>query len=431
MVVAVVLAALAFSGGAAAQTAGPMAPSDMEIAAGDSALALPAYEMPGPNGCQPACPPCGFRCTPCPNPWWVQAEYLLWWTKGMWVPPLLTTSPNNTPAYQAGVLDQPGTQIVIGDQELLTGSHSGGRIRFGTWADPCRTWAVQGEYFWLGTVAQHVARQSNGNPILARPFTNALTGQEDSELVAYPGIIFGGLQVDASGQLQSAGGALRVNYCTGPRFSPLLARSPCDPPGSIRWDCLLGYRFVRLDERLSVHEMVTSLDQESPGDFDIQDVFATRNQFHGADLGLVCNLEQSCWSLELLLRTALGNMHQTASIDGRTTTTVNGVPTNQLGGILAQRTNIGTFTQDRFAMVPEVGVTLGRWLTPRLRLTVGYTLLYVSSVLRPGEQIDTTLNPNLFPPEEVPFTGPARPAPTLHATSLWAQGLNVGLNYRW
>ena len=40
-----------------------------------------------------------------------------------------------------------------------------------------------------------------------------------------------------------------------------------------------------------------------------------------------------------------------------------------------------------FAVVPQLGVTLGDRVTPRLSLTLGYTFFYWSVVARPGEQI--------------------------------------------
>ena len=52
-------------------------------------------------------------------------------------------------------------------------------------------------------------------------------------------------------------------------------------------------------------------------------------------------------------------------------------------------------------------------------------------VARPGEQIDLDVNPDLLPPREPPVSGPARPRFVYDGTDFWAQGLNVGLDYRW
>ena len=98
---------------------------------------------------------------------------------------------------------------------------------------------------------------------------------------------------------------------------------------------------------------------------------------------------------------------------------------------MARQTNIDEYGDDDFAVVPEVGITLRYQLTCRLRATFGYSFIYWSDVARPGEQIDTRLNPNLFPPEQVPFSGALRPRFVFRDTDFWAQGLNFGVDYRW
>ena len=78
------------------------------------------------------------------------------------------------------------------------------------------------------------------------------------------------------------------------------------------------------------------------------------------------------------------------------------------GGLLAlPGANIGRYTQSKFAVVPEAGVKIGYHLTPNLRLAVGYNFLYLSSVLRPGDQIDTGLDVTRIP--NFPLPGDYRP----------------------
>lgn len=78
--------------------------------------------------------------------------------------------------------------------------------------------------------------------------------------------------------------------------------------------------------------------------------------------------------------------------------------------------------------MPELGITLGYDFTCRLRATFGYTFLYWSKVARPGEQIDTELNPSQFPPGTL--VGAPHPQFVFHTSDFWAQGLNFGLEYR-
>ena len=98
------------------------------------------------------------------------------------------------------------------------------------------------------------------------------------------------------------------------------------------------------------------------------------------------------------------------------------------GGLFAQPTNIGHYTRDVFAVVPEGNVQLGYQLTDRLRATVGYTFFYMSDVVRPGDQIDRTINPALLalPPAA---GGPARPAFQVRQSDFWAQGIDFGLEF--
>ena len=105
--------------------------------------------------------------------------------------------------------------------------------------------------------------------------------------------------------------------------------------------------------------------------------------------------------------------------------------TDRTGGLLAQRTNIGTYERNQFTMVPELGATVGYQITRRLRATAGYSLIYMGNVVRPGDQVDLNVNPNLLPPENVPFSGALRPQFHFVETDYCIQGLNFGGEFRW
>jgi hypothetical protein len=144
---------------------------------------------------------------------------------------------------------------------------------------------------------------------------------------------------------------------------------------------LAGYRFLRLDEGLAIGEDLTSLNPAAPSTFDIADRFDTENTFHGGEIGVLLEGQRCRWSWEILAKVALGNSHRAVRIDGATTITTYGIPDDYAGGILAQRTNIGEHSSDEFAVVPEVGITLGYQLTCRLRATFGYSFIYWSEVV--------------------------------------------------
>ena len=68
-------------------------------------------------------------------------------------------------------------------------------------------------------------------------------------------------------------------------------------------------------------------------------------------------------------------------------------------------------------------------LTECVRFGVGYSIIYVSNVIRPGALIDPVVNPTLVPFRTefgLPL-GTARPMQVFHGTDYWAQGVNFTL----
>lgn len=72
---------------------------------------------------------------------------------------------------------------------------------------------------------------------------------------------------------------------------------------------------------------------------------------------------------------------------------------------------------------------LGYQIAPRVAVTAGYTFMYWTGVARPGEQIDTVVNPSQIPPGTL--NGPARPAFNgVNTSDIWIQGISTGLEFR-
>jgi hypothetical protein len=365
----------------------------------------------------------GERCCSPPERFWFRGEYLLWWTDGLQLPPLVTSSPNGTARNQAGVLGEQGTRI-INPLVVNNDAHSGARFRAGWWTHG-GTLGIGADYYWLNSQVARFGASSTGDSILARPFFDALNGRQTSELVAFPNLIGGSVLVEAQTELESAGIHARINACCSSW------QTDCCFTSGTRLDWLVGYRYMKLKDELVVRENLVSQDPLNPGEFRIEDRFRTRNSFNGIELGAQHEWHRGRWMLETLGKMALGNNRQSVSISGATAITEGGVTQNFPAGILTQRTNIGRYDRDQFAMVPELGVTLGYRVSPRLRLTLGYTLVYFSNVVRAGDQVDLDVNPNLFPPEADPFSGPLRPAFVYRETDFWAQGFSFGGDLRW
>jgi hypothetical protein len=363
------------------------------------------------------------RCGSC---WWVSAEYLLWWTPSAQLPVLVTTSP---PASN-GILGAPGTAVVFGGGPFGETRHTGARFGGGWWFDDSQCRGIDGRIFFLGRNGSGFTANTTQYPLLARPFfnLNAPVGPF-SELVGAPGLAVGSVAVNLESSVWGAEANFRRN----------LVCNPCS-----RLDGLIGYRYLNFKESLTITEAFVRT-PDSPMTVGvpatvgmITDQFQTENNFHGGQIGLTGEVRRGRWFVDGRASVAFGTTFQTATIGGgQALGFANGQVAQFQGGLLAvPGANIGTFRQDKFAVLPEVGVNLGYHLTPHLRVFVGYNFLYLSSVLRPGDVINTNIDaariPNFPLPNPVaPLPGVPQPAPLLRTTDFWAQGISFGLQFTW
>jgi hypothetical protein len=357
---------------------------------------------------------------------WARAETLLWWMKGASLPPLFTTSPAGTPPSQAGVLNAPGTTVLFGDSGVGGDARIGGRWSAGYWFGDNRLWGVSGDALLLEGKAANFSASSGGDPILARPFLDATTGLQNAELIAFPGRLAGSATASASTSgLIGAGALVHGNLCCG-----------CWG----RLDLLAGYRFLRFSDRLAIDESLVSTAPPSavntivPGTTTVlSDRFSARNVFNGFDTGLSGEFRRGPWALDWWAKVAIGATHRVDDIDGATTFTVPLAPPSvtSAGGLLALPGNIGHSSDQHVSVIPEFGVNLGYQVSSYLRAYAGYTFLYWPQVIRVGDLIDTTVNPNRLPGAATPGVGPLNPAPTGGHSDFWVQGINVGLELRY
>ena len=70
---------------------------------------------------------------PCAPRTWGAVDYLFWWIKKGHTPPLVTTGPESD-AFP-GALDQPGTVVLFGGDDLDYGGFHGLRASIGAWLD--------------------------------------------------------------------------------------------------------------------------------------------------------------------------------------------------------------------------------------------------------------------------------------------------------
>jgi len=357
------------------------------------------------------------RWLPC---FWLRNEYLVWNISNSHVPPIVTTgSPDSL-----GVLGMPGTTVLFGGsiphEEL-----SGGRFTLGYWFDPNECCGLEGSFLFLGPRSVRFAAASNGDPVLARPFFDpTFPPAETAEQVANPALpgvlpLTGRVSVVMTSQFQEAeiNGVFNCKkWCWG------------------KFDWLLGFRYLRLRDTLDINEdlLVPSNSPLAAGQRTVlNDHFDTRNHFYGGQIGFRTECHWRCWDCDFTTKVGLGSTHEQATVFGSTVIIpAGGQPAAFTGGLFAQPTNIGQFSRDRFAVVPEVGINLGYNLTNHWRLFVGYSFIYCSTVARPGDQIDRVVNSTLIPPRQFPG-GPARPAFNFKDTDFWAYGVNLGVELKY
>lgn len=362
---------------------------------------------------------------------WTSFDYLNFKLTGDFAPPLVTTSPPGTSQSDAGVLGEPGTSVLYGNERLNDQQRNGGRVAIGFWLDEEGYTAIEGWYYMLETVSDtfwgtsSFSTVSENNQILARPFYNVVGGFQDSLVVAFPNFLVGGVAVNLDGgiaarewsMVQSGGILMRQLW-------------KCNQAYNHRLYLIGGYRFFELAENLQIENRINPVGGVFlPGtEFRSADMFATQNVFNGIDFGMVNEFKWWRFSVESTLKVAAGNMHQVLNIAGSSSTFDGLNTTTREGGLLALPTNIGHYNRDRMAIIPEVGLKIGFQVTPRLRGTLGYSFTYISRVMRPGNQIDLSVNPTQ---RSGPLVGSPQPQPILTSTDAYLQGVTAGLEYRY
>jgi hypothetical protein len=352
---------------------------------------------------------------------WARAEGLMWWVHGKSLPPIFSTSPAGTPVGQAGVLGTPGATTGFGGEDPISNPRWGGRLTVGAWlGSGSGVFGLEGSYFRLASRSAAGTVGGAADPISSRPFVGA-DGVNDAELVTFPGVLAGSASaaLDAT-SLSGADAAVRI---------PVYF-DPCRPRPRV--DVLVGYRWLHYGEDFGVREDLLPLAGAfAPGtNIVVRDQFRVRNDFHGAMLGLAYSNRFGGFTLDVTGRASVGHVWRRVDIDGSTVVSVPGVaPVTSVGGLLAQRSNIGRYDEGKWTVIPEMELRLGYDVTSSLRVTAGYSLLVLNDFYRAGSVIDTTVNRKLIPPMG-DGTGPQRPAFSPSDGVIWVHGLSVGAELR-
>jgi hypothetical protein len=351
---------------------------------------------------------------------WASADFLLWWIKDSRFPALATTS---SPAA-GGILNQGDTRVLFGNSAVDNEERLGGRFSLGYWLDDEQSLGVEGAYLFLGSRTNSFTAGGSGAPgtaVISRPFFNTFTMQQDAERVAFPGELAGTVRVNWSSRLDGA---------------ELNGVAMLGGVGALRVEGLAGFRYFELDEGLGIGENLLA----NPGlpvfggsRILVADQFGAHNHFYGGQIGARAEWQEDRLFVNAVAKLALGGTDQSVDINGATVfAPPGGVSTLRRGGLLALPSNIGHHDHGDFAVLPEAGVNVGYQITRGLRASLGYSFLYLSSVARPGDQVDFRVDSRQLPlsnggPSTMTFS---HPGVLLRDSDFWAQGLSFGLELR-
>jgi len=341
-------------------------------------------------------------------------EGIVWW---------LRDTPAPVPLVTNLIAGAPTTQTYLGGQDLSVGASGGARI-FASYAISDRA-SLEGSVFFLPSRSTTRSVSSSGKPgsvNLIVPYLDANTGLENGTEISFTPIYSGAAQEE-----YSAGMA-------GAQINGAWALSATTP-----WtlDALGGFRYLRLRETYTFTTSSPNIAPFPAGVWQTTDRFDATNNFYGLQAGLRARYDQGAFFATGTANVALGAMNQAVDISGSLVTdefTNFGATQSFAGGYFALPSNIGDHSRTTFAVVPEISLRVGYRITPAASIVLGYTFLYASNVVRPANQIDRTVNTTqsvaYSENANTTVSGPARPSFQYNDSAFWAQGLSLGLAYR-
>ncbi len=337
-----------------------------------------------------------------------RAEFLYWFVRDQPYRDLLQ--------YGAG----PGA-ITVPSEAIHFDSleRQGTRLSFGLWLDAEQTMAWEVGGFILGSHDTFTRVGSTGTPPLFINYYEVALGGPRSIDLTPPGV------------------PAVVDFRTVSRLwgaETNFRRELYRPTGPVIFghlDALAGFRFAQLEDKLHMN-VVNVFPTTTIG---TSDRFDSLNSFYGFQLGLDGEVECYNFYGNLWGKLGIGANQQDVHIRGDGFRTPGGVFTPHPVGVFALASNIGDYYPSEFALLPEVGVNAGYKLTEFLRLSVGYSMLWLTNTLRAADQMSSVLNltynslrgPGLLPPN----TGAAGPFFQPHSSLYWAHGVNIGLECRY
>jgi hypothetical protein len=344
----------------------------------------------------------------------ISAEALLWWFKN---------SPAPVPLVTDGLLGEPGTKTFLGGEDLDTGANPGFRLTAG-YAFTER-WGVEGSYFYIPSRSTSRSVSSSGqlgSTDLIVPFIDATTGSESGTEISFAPIYRGSATETLSNNLMGA---------------DLNATWALSPSGPWRVDLLGGFRWLRLHETYtftSSSPFIPPFPRTSgtPPTSSAPSITSTapRPACGRASTGRASSPappSSSPWA-------PWRSPRASAAPSSPTTTPTSAPPRPSRAATSPCPPTSANYSRTVFAVVPEIGLNLGYQITSWASVFVGYTFLYTNNVIRPGNQINRAVNTS----QSTAYTqdpaaqlqGAAQPTFKFKSSDFWAQGMNLGLAFR-
>jgi hypothetical protein len=354
------------------------------------------------------------------GPSWSDYALLYWWPLRAPVPALVYGTRGGLPPVPGA----PGTLLLAGGHAIDSQPSAGGRFTLGRALNTEETLGWEATYLFLGTRSfrQYVPGEVAGVTNFGLPYTNAATGANEVLALAGPGGISSALVLSTNVRVQG----WEVNGVAN------VVDEKC-----VKLNALVGWRYFQVNEGLRLAQ--SQFRAVGPGGIvQTADQFDTQNRFNGGQLGLHADVQRGLVFCEMTGKIAFGQTYEVVRTGGQTNFLTPGLfgPVTQPfvgSGIFVQPSNAGRTANGVFAVVPEGTVKFGLRLGDAGRLYVGYSFIYLSDAVRPGDQIDRTLNPAQvhLVSGAGPVYGGTSPARPFNRSDFWVQGLVIGLETRY
>jgi hypothetical protein len=384
--------------------------------------------------------------------WWGRAEFLLYRFTNSTLPPLTLSAPvgvvpvtPTTTTFINGTLSglpvaSPTSSLPLVFQVTPTlgsgsqvdfGDIPGGRFTIGYWFEREHCLGLEWSFFALDRQDFDFSNASGSTGMQTFPtglanttlFVTGIPPTTTTTASLTPIVLTGSASSTLSGSVSSEMWGTELNVIC----------HQCSI-GGLRYNCLVGMRYINLNEDVTDSESV-SFSATLPGTpptavastATFFDHVTVHDHFIGPQVGIDydwCIFQRV--SLDGSLKVALGDMHEAFSLVGFNT------GTGTAGGLLVGPSDTGAHRKrDRIAGVPELNINLSYHITPRCRVYVGYDAFYLSSLARFGGAITTAATNGLVSVggTTVPVTL-ITPAFNPVGADMWVEGINAGLEFR-